>query len=90
MKRPHGTRRLGLAVLLASLASAPLPTPSLAQTDAGGDTGGSVAGAFLAIACAASMRVAKENREPIVYVVTGVVCFAAFVDSLLPDTQPPH
>lgn len=89
MKQRHVARRLGLAVLLASLVSTTLPAISHAESDAGGDTGGSVAGALLAIACGASVRVARENREPIIYVVTGVVCLVAFVDALLPDVQPP-
>lgn len=82
MIRSSRSRRLAAAVLLALLALGPLQPPARAQDSSGQGPADSVAGAIMAIGCGASARVATVYPQPIVVVVTVVMCAWSFVDAM--------
>ena len=86
MTYPSQVRRWTAVLAVSLLTLAPLPAVSHAST--GDGSSGSVAGAFMSIACGASARVATTVPSPIVVVVTVVSCVFAFVDAWVTPDQP--
>ena len=87
MNLPIRARRWTAAAALTLLTLGPLATPSRAGD--GPASGGSVAGALMAIACGASARVAVMTPAPIVIVVTAVICSFAMLDAWHGSDAPP-
>ncbi|MFN8589652.1 MAG: hypothetical protein U0704_17835 [Candidatus Eisenbacteria bacterium] len=87
MPYPSQVRRWTAVLAVSLLTLAPLPAVSHASTGDDGSSG-SVAGAFMAIACGASARVAATVPSPIVVVVTVVSCAFAFVDAWVTPDKP--